>query len=148
MTRKNRRIVLISAAFSVTAVAVALALFALRDTIVFFYTPSDLVAKQVAAGTTLRLGGLVEMGSVVRGAGNKLSFVVTDNAASIRVEYVGIVPDLFREGQGVVAMGSLTEDGVFVASQILAKHDENYMPREVAEALKKSGEWRGEDDGS
>jgi cytochrome c-type biogenesis protein CcmE len=139
MTRKQRRGVLIGVAVSVLMVAVGLVLFALRDTIVFFHTPSDIVEKPVAAGQRFRLGGLVAAGSVKRGEGTKVDFVVTDTLKEMPVTYEGVLPDLFREGQGVVAEGSLTPSGVFVADTVLAKHDETYMPPEVAKALQARG---------
>ena len=142
MTRKRRRLVLIGGALGVLAVAVALMLNALRDSIVFFNSPSDVAEKHIAAGTRIRIGGLVKPGSVARGDNLKISFDVTDGDRDIAVAYQGVLPDLFREGQGVVAEGRLTPDGSFSAATLLAKHDEKYMPPEVAEALKKSGEWR------
>lgn len=142
MTRKQRRLTLIAAAGAVLAVAVGLVLFAFQDTIVFFTTPSELQAKPVEPGTRLRVGGLVEEGSVVRGTGTAVSFTITDTEATVPVVYEGTLPDLFREGQGVVAEGRFDSEGVFVADTVLAKHDENYMPREVADALKKKGVWK------
>ena len=121
-----------------------LVLFALRDNIVFFYTPSELAQKHVAPGTRLRIGGLVKEGSVVKNAGREVSFIVTDRNNEVKVAYNGQLPDLFREGQGVVADGALTAEGAFRADSVLAKHDEKYMPRDVAEALKKQGVWQGE----
>ena len=142
MTRKQRRGVLIGVSLSVLMVAVGLVLYALRDSIVFFHTPSDVAEKSIAAGQRFRLGGLVADGSVKRGDGAKVEFVVTDTLKTVHVTYEGVLPDLFKEGQGVVAEGMLTPAGLFVADSVLAKHDENYMPPEVAEALKESGEWR------
>lgn len=139
MTRKQRRGVLIGVSVTVLMVAVGLVLFALRDSIVFFHTPSDLAEKPVAAGQRFRLGGLVAQGSVKRGEGAKVDFVVTDTLKQVPVEYVGVLPDLFREGQGVVAEGKLTPSGVFIADTVLAKHDETYMPPEVAKALEARG---------
>lgn len=144
MTRKQRRLYAIIGAMSLLGAAASLVLFAVRDTLVFFYTPSELADKQLPAGRNFRIGGLVSEGSVKRQPdGVSVTFTVTDLTASLPVRYRGLLPDLFREGQGVVAEGALGEDGVFTASQVLAKHDENYMPREVAEALKKSGKWKG-----
>ncbi|RMF01584.1 MAG: cytochrome c maturation protein CcmE, partial [Alphaproteobacteria bacterium] len=111
--------------------------------IVFFYSPSDVREKNIATGQRFRLGGLVEQGSVKRGEGTQVRFVITDTANSIPVTYTGVLPDLFREGQGVITEGKLGADGVFVADSVLAKHDENYMPPEVAEALRKQGVWQG-----
>lgn len=139
--RKRRRLLLVAVSLALLGVATALILTAFRDSIVFFYTPSELAAKQIPADQPLRIGGLVENGSVARD-GNTVRFRVTDLTAALPVIYSGILPDLFREGQGVVAEGRLGGDGVFQASQVLAKHDETYMPPEVADALKKSGEWR------
>jgi cytochrome c-type biogenesis protein CcmE len=135
---------LIGSGGAVLAVAVALVLFALKDSIVFFNSPTDVVEKHLAAGTRIRLGGLVKPGSVTRGANFAVHFAVTDGNKEIPVAYSGALPDLFREGQGVVAEGAIDGTGVFAADTILAKHDENYMPREVADALKKQGHWMGE----
>jgi cytochrome c-type biogenesis protein CcmE len=144
MTRKQRRLVLIGAAAAVLAIALGLVLFALRDTIVFFNSPSDVVTKAVKPGTRLRLGGLVSPGSVVRDNDLDMHFQITDGNNSVHVAYHGILPDLFREGQGVVAEGTLEPGGNFRADTVLAKHDENYMPKEVADALKKQGHWKDE----
>jgi cytochrome c-type biogenesis protein CcmE len=143
MTRKQRRATFIGLAVGVLGLAVALVLFALRDTIVFFHTPKDVIEKQVAPGKRIRLGGLVAEGSLKRGEGLTVAFVITDTLKSIPVRYTGILPDLFREGQGVVAEGKLDADGRFIADSILAKHDENYMPPEVAKSLKEQGVWQG-----
>jgi len=142
MTRKRRRLVLIGAALCVLAVAVGLMLNALRDSIVFFNSPSDVAQKHLPAGTRMRIGGLVKPGSVARGDNLKISFDVTDGNRDIAVAYQGVLPDLFREGQGVVAEGALDAAGQFNADTILGKHDETYMPKEVAYALKKSGHWK------
>jgi cytochrome c-type biogenesis protein CcmE len=143
MTRRTRRLTLIGAALGLLGVAVALVLFALRDNIVFFYSPAEIEARHVAPGVRLRIGGLVEQGSFKRDQGRSISFVVTDGKGSLPVTYTGLLPDLFREGQGVVAEGSLDQGGTFRADSVLAKHDERYMPREVADALKKQGVWQG-----
>ncbi|MEE9587747.1 MAG: cytochrome c maturation protein CcmE [Hyphomicrobiaceae bacterium] len=145
MTRKQRRSLLIGLCLAVLGVAVALVLFALEDSIVFFYSPSDVAEKKISPGQRFRLGGLVENGSVIRGASTQIEFAVTDTARTIKVTYEGVLPDLFREGQGVVTEGKLGADGVFVADSVLAKHDENYMPAEVADALKKKGVWQGDE---
>jgi cytochrome c-type biogenesis protein CcmE len=145
MTRKQRRAVLIGTCLAVLGVAVGLVLFALRDSIVFFYTPSEVAEKQLAPGQRFRLGGLVEDGSVKRGEGTTVSFVITDKRSTLPVTFTGMLPDLFREGQGVVAEGMLTSDGLFHADSVLAKHDENYMPPEVAKKLKEQGVWRGDE---
>src|SRR5215813_6329755 len=142
MTRKQRRLILIGASLSVLAVAVALVLGALRDSIVFFNSPTDLAEKRIMPGTRMRIGGLVKPGSIERGDNLQVRFAVTDGKADVTVQYQGIVPDLFREGQGVVAEGKLEAGGAFVADTMLAKHDERYMPREVVDALKKSGRWQ------
>jgi cytochrome c-type biogenesis protein CcmE len=144
MTRKQRRIVLIASGFGVLLVAVLLVLSALKDSIVFFNTPTDVAEKHVAPGARIRLGGLVANGSVTRGDALSVRFEVTDGNRSIPVTYQGILPDLFREGQGVVAEGSLDGSGVFKADNVLAKHDERYMPKDVADALKKQGHWKDE----
>ncbi len=144
MTRKQRRGVLIGSGVAVLAVAAILTLFALRDTIVFFQTPSDVVEKKLPAGQRFRLGGLVQQGTVKRGEGTKIEFAVTDTLKAVPVSYQGVLPDLFREGQGVVAEGTLSPAGVFIADSVLAKHDENYMPPEVASALKAKGVKLGE----
>jgi cytochrome c-type biogenesis protein CcmE len=143
-SRKARgRLMVIAIAAPVLALAVGLSLYAARDAVVFFYAPADVAAKGVPVGRVVRVGGLVEAGSVAR-AGNEVSFRVTDNKAVTRVVYRGDLPDLFREGQGVVAQGRFDQSGVFTAEQVLAKHDERYMPPEVARALKERGEWRPE----
>ncbi|MDH3195901.1 MAG: cytochrome c maturation protein CcmE [Hyphomicrobiales bacterium] len=144
MTRKQRRLTLIGAAGFVLALAVGLVLFALNDQIVFFYSPTDVAAKDIAAGTRIRLGGLVEEGSLEKGGGGAVSFAITDAHNRMNVKFVGILPDLFREGQGVIAEGTLDADGSFKADSVLAKHDETYMPREVADVLKEQGVWQGE----
>jgi len=142
MTRKRRRLVLIGVGVGVLAVAVALMLNAFRDSIVFFNSPSDVAEKHITPGTRIRLGGLVRAGSVERGENLKIRFDVTDGNHEIAVAYQGVLPDLFREGQGVVAEGTLDGAGLFNADMILAKHDETYMPKEVVDALKKSGHWK------
>ncbi len=141
MSRKTRRLTLIGSALCVFGVAVGLVLFALRDSIVFFYGPTEVAEKAPAPGTRLRIGGLVKPGSVEH-SGATVHFAVTDEKRDIGVTYTGLLPDLFREGQGVVAEGTLGANGVLTADSILAKHDERYMPREVADALKKQGRWQ------
>ena len=141
-TRKQRRLTLIAAAGAVLALAAGLVLFAMRDTIVFFYGPTDITEKGVVPGTRMRLGGLVEAGSVQRSDGKRVTFAVTDGKTSIKVGYDGLLPDLFREGQGVVTEGVFEGAGRFRADSVLAKHDETYMPREVADTLKKQGHWQ------
>jgi cytochrome c-type biogenesis protein CcmE len=144
MTRKQRRAVLIGACLGVLALAVGLVLVALRDSIVFFYSPSEVTEKHLSTGQRFRLGGLVEDGSLKRGEGTSVRFVITDKRTTLPVTYTGVLPDLFREGQGVVAEGTLETDGVFHADSVLAKHDEKYMPPEVAKKLKEQGLWRGD----
>jgi cytochrome c-type biogenesis protein CcmE len=148
MTRRQRRLSLIGVAGAVLVVAAGLVLYALSDRIVFFNSPSDIRANAPAPGQRIRLGGLVVEGSVVKGADGGVGFSITDGAASIPVSYRGILPDLFREGQGVVTEGVLEPGGGFAADTVLAKHDENYMPKEVADALKKQGMWRHAEDGA
>lgn len=143
MTRKGRRLVLIGIAGAVLAVAAALVLMALNDKVAFFNAPSQLVQNPPAPETRLRLGGLVEDGSVAR-EGSDVRFAVTDGAHKVVVQFSGLLPDLFREGQGVIAEGRLGRDGVFVADTVLAKHDETYMPKEVSDALKQQGTWKGD----
>ena len=141
MTRKQTRLTIILASLAVLGCAAGLVLYAIRDTIVFFYTPSEIAEKHVGPGTRLRLGGLVETNSLTK-AGSTATFVVTDKIGTIKVSYTGQLPDLFREGQGVVAEGAVSPDGVFVADTVLAKHDENYMPKDVADKLKEKGVWK------
>ncbi|KRE17771.1 hypothetical protein ASE63_00780 [Bosea sp. Root381] len=147
-TRKQRRLVMIGAAGALLCVAAGLVLFALRDTIVFFYGPTEIVEKGIAPGTRMRVGGLVEEGSLVRGPGQRIVFSVTDSRTAIKVSYDGLLPDLFREGQGVVTEGVFQGAGQFQADSVLAKHDETYMPREVADALKKQGHWQPDSTGA
>ena len=141
MTRKQRRATMIISALAVLGVSVGLILYAMSDSIVYFHSPTDVAEKSVKPGQRIRLGGLVADGSVKRGVGTTIRFVVTDMVKELNVEFTGVLPDLFREGQGVVAEGKINTAGVFVADSVLAKHDENYMPPEVADALKKSGKW-------
>jgi cytochrome c-type biogenesis protein CcmE len=144
MTRKRRRLWILLACGLGLGSATALALAAFRDNLVFFLAPSDLASKAPDPGRYFRLGGLVQQGSVERSTDDghpAARFRVTDGGASVEVIYVGILPDLFREGQGVVTLGALQGDGSFRASEVLAKHDESYMPKDVADALKKTGHW-------
>lgn len=144
MTRKQKRLSMIGLIGVVLFGAVLLVTSALRDKIVFFYTPADIVTEAKAeTGQRIRLGGLVKEGSVVRN-GELVSFAVTDTEADIPVTFTGILPDLFREGQGVVTEGTLDESGSLRADTVLAKHDENYIPKEVADALKEKGVWQGD----
>jgi cytochrome c-type biogenesis protein CcmE len=143
MTPKQRRRLAFAVALLVAGGGgAALVVGALKDNVLYFYSPSDVAAKHVSPGVDFRIGGLVEKGSVVRGPKAEVHFMVTDGRARVPVTYDGILPDLFREGQGVVAMGALSSAGVFDASEILAKHDERYMPPEVVDALKRSGRWK------
>jgi cytochrome c-type biogenesis protein CcmE len=139
MTRKQRRGLLIGSGVAILSIAALLVMFAFRESIVFFHTPSDVAEKKITAGQRFRLGGLVADGSVKRAEGTTVQFAVTDTLATVNVTYTGILPDLFREGQGVVTEGKLGPDGLFVADTVLAKHDENYMPPEVAKSLEEKG---------
>jgi cytochrome c-type biogenesis protein CcmE len=141
MTRKQTRLIIILASLAVLGLAAGLVLYAIRDTIVFFYTPSEVVEKKLPSGTRVRLGGLVEKGSISK-SGTATTFLVTDTIDNMLVTYNGQLPDLFREGQGVVAEGVLTSDGMMTADTVLAKHDENYMPKDVADKLKEKGVWK------
>ena len=144
MTRKQRRLTMIGGSLAMLAVAAALVLNAMRDSIVFFSTPSMAAEKQIPPGKRFRLGGLVQAGSLVRGENLAVTFAVADGSKTLNVAYKGILPDLFREGQGVIAEGAIDANGVFKADTVLAKHDETYMPKEVADALKKTGHWQPE----
>jgi len=139
----RRRLMGVAAVAPILILAVGLVLYGLRDSISYFYTPAQARAAHVPAGRAIQLGGLVMKGSLARRPGGEFDFVVADRVTQSKVAYRGELPDLFREGQGIVATGAYDRDGVFVASQVLAKHDEKYMPREVAQALKAQGEWRG-----
>jgi cytochrome c-type biogenesis protein CcmE len=142
MTRKRRRLYLVLGGLATLGVVSALVLSAFSDSLVFFYSPTELHAKN-PGGRLVRIGGLVENGTVKHAAdGRTIDFKVTDGSQDVAVTYVGVLPDLFREGQGVVIEGSLAGDGTFRAAEVLAKHDENYMPKEVVDALKKSGHWQ------
>jgi cytochrome c-type biogenesis protein CcmE len=142
MTRKQRRLTLIATGLGVLGLAAALVLSALQDSIVFFNSPTDVVDKHVTPGTRIRLGGLVVTGSLVRGDNLAVQFSLTDGARTVPVAYRGLLPDLFREGQGVVTEGALDQAGLFRADTVLAKHDETYMPKDVADSLKKQGHWK------
>lgn len=141
MTRKQRRTTVIVSGVTVLVAATLLILSALRDSIVYFHSPSEVVEATFQTDETIRIGGLVATESVKRGEGETVFFAVTDMAATIPVQFTGILPDLFREGQGVVVEGKLEASGTFTAKSVLAKHDENYMPPEVADALKDAGHW-------
>ncbi len=142
LTRKQKRLSIIAVLGIVLALATALILTALRDEIVFFFSPSELLDRSELSGQSVRVGGLVLMDSWVKDGENN-AFAVSDGANEVTVIYVGLLPDLFREGQGVIAEGQLTEDGTFTATTVLAKHDENYVPKEVEQALKEQGNWQG-----
>jgi cytochrome c-type biogenesis protein CcmE len=142
LTRRSRRLALIAVALAVIGFAAGVALYALRDNIVFFYSPTEITERAVQPGARLRVGGLVKPDTLIKSPGQAVVFVVTDGAHDLKVAYQGLLPDLFREGQGVVAEGVLAAPGELRAETILAKHDEKYMPREVVEALKKQGRWQ------
>jgi len=142
--KARRRLMVVATAAPIVAAAAVLTLYALGNSVSFFYSPVQARAAHVPAGRTIELGGLVEKGSVVKQPDGSITFVVADRAATDKVVYRGDLPDLFREGQGVVTKGAFRADGDFEASEVLAKHDERYMPREVTRALKASGEWRGD----
>ena len=140
--RKKRRLYFVLALLIAGAGGAALVVAALKDNVLYFYSPSDVAAKHIHPGTAFRIGGLVAAGSLQHGNGADIAFTVTDGRANVPVKYQGVLPALFREGQGVVAMGALDASGTFDATQILAKHDERYMPPEVVDALKRSGRWK------
>jgi Cytochrome c-type biogenesis protein CcmE len=142
VTRKQKRLTIIGTGMGFLALAAALTFYALGQRTSYFYMPADLLSQPAQAGERIRLGGLVEAGSVVRGDGTRVRFAVTDSENTVEVVYDGILPDLFREGQGVVTEGAFGPDGVFVADTVLAKHDETYMPREVADRLMEEGVWQ------
>jgi len=142
MTRRQRRVAFLAGALGVATVAIVLLVTALGDNVLYFYSPSEAKARNVPVGRTINLGGLVEEGSVERTGGLETRFKVTDREATVAVKYAQELPDLFREGQGVIVTGAFREDGGFDASNVLAKHDENYMPPEVARALKDKGVWK------
>ncbi|MFN3228335.1 MAG: cytochrome c maturation protein CcmE [Asticcacaulis sp.] len=146
--KARRRLYIVAAVAPVLAGAVALSLYAMQDAVVYFYSPAQAAAEKVAVGRTVRLGGLVEAGSVQRITHEQVRFRITDQTKTVTVTYKGDLPDLFREGQGVVTQGQFQADGTFKAKDVLAKHDETYMPREVAEAIKAQGEWRGDGAGA
>jgi len=145
-TRKQRRMMIVGVGFASFALVVGLTLFALEDGINVFYGPTEVVEKAVEPGQKFRLGGLVEEGSVTK-SGATTTFRVTDMKSSVQVAYTGILPDLFREGQGVVTQGMLDEAGLFKADEVLAKHDENYLPAEAVEAMKRAGTWKHTEEG-
>lgn len=140
----RRRLTILLAIAPVLILAVGLTMWGLRGSISLFYTPAQALEAKVAPGRAVQLGGLVEVGSVRRFPDGRVEFSVTDNTASAKISYQGDLPDLFREGQGIVAEGAFDASGLFVAQRVLAKHDEQYMPKEVADAIKEQGEWRGD----
>lgn len=142
MTRKQKRLSVIFGAMGFLALAVGLVFYALGQKTSYFYMPADLQVSSVAPGQRIRLGGLVEKGTVMRGEGTRIAFSVTDQVHSVKIAYDGILPDLFREEQGIVTEGEFDANGMFIADSVLAKHDENYMPREVADGLKETGLWQ------
>lgn len=142
MTRKQKRLSVIAGALAFLGAATALTFYALGQKASYFYMPADLQAATLQPGQRIRLGGLVEKGTIVRGQGTEVGFSVTDSEKSVKVRYNGILPDLFREEQGVITEGSFGADGTFVADSVLAKHDETYMPREIADSLKAKGVWQ------
>jgi len=142
MTRKQKRLSVIAGAALFLGTATALAVFALGQKASYFYMPADLAGASLAPGQRIRLGGLVEKGTIERGEGTQIRFAVTDMESSVKVTFNGILPDLFREEQGVITEGSFGTDGVFAADSVLAKHDETYMPKEVADGLKAKGVWQ------
>lgn len=143
MTRKQKRLTIIGTGMAFIALAAALVMFALSSEITYFHSPTDVIEKAVKPGTRIRLGGLVEDGSINRGQGTKVSFTITDNQEVMVVNYEGLLPDLFREGQGVITEGAFdVMGGPFIADTVLAKHDENYMPKEISDTLKERGVWK------
>jgi cytochrome c-type biogenesis protein CcmE len=143
MTRKQKRLSIILAGLGLLGVAAGLVLYALNDAIVFFYTPSEIAQKHLASGQRIRLGGMVETGSLVKSSDGAVAFSVTDMTDTMKVSFKGLLPDLFKEGQGVVAEGTMGGDGAFKADSVLAKHDEKYMPKEIVDKLKAQGKWKG-----
>lgn len=142
MTRKQKRLSVILGGLAFLSAAAALTFYALGQKTSYFYMPGDLATVSLEAGQRIRLGGLVEKGTIQRGQGATVAFAVTDTDKSVKVTYTGILPDLFREEQGVITEGSFGSDGTFVADSVLAKHDENYMPKEVADSMKAKGIWQ------
>ena len=142
MTRKQKRLTVIGGALAFLGAATALTFVALGQKASYFFMPADLMAATLEPGQRVRLGGLVETGTVVRGQGTQVAFSITDTEKSVKVTFSGLLPDLFREGQGVITEGSLGPDGIFVADSVLAKHDETYMPKEVSDSLKEKGGWQ------
>lgn len=143
MKRRHRTMLLIAIGGTLLLSASLIGAYAMKKTVSFFYSPMDIAQKPPKTGVNIRLGGLVESGSLKHLSNGEINFSITDGQSKVKVIYSGILPNLFREGQGVIAEGSLEKNGQFKAKQILAKHDENYVPKEVADALKKSGQWRG-----
>jgi cytochrome c-type biogenesis protein CcmE len=145
--RKKQRLMVLALALLLVGGATGLVLAALQDKVAFFVTPTQVAERQVGPGKRFRIGGLVAQGSIEREPGGEVRFALTDTAHTVQVVYKGLLPDLFREQQGIVAQGILRSDGTFEAAEVLAKHDENYMPKEVADALKQAGYWQREGEG-
>ncbi len=145
MKPKHQRLLFVVFSMVFLCVGGLFALSAFRENLVFFYSPSELAGKNLSPDTVIRVGGLVKDGSIEHSDGNKVRFVITDGKAEVKVSYTGILPNLFRDGQGCIAKGNMVAGNEFAAKEILAKHDEKYMPKEVVDALKKSGEWHGEE---
>lgn len=144
MKPKHQRLIFVVVSMVFLCVGGMFTFNAFRENLIFFYSPSDLVDINQSSEKTIRIGGIVKAGSIDQGEGDNIKFIVTDGNVDIKVSYKGILPNLFREGQGCVAEGNLVAANEFVAKKILAKHDENYMPKEVVDALKRSGKWRGD----
>ncbi|MDX2113594.1 MAG: cytochrome c maturation protein CcmE [Alphaproteobacteria bacterium] len=147
MKAKHQRLIFVVASVVLLCAAVLLSLRAFSENLVFFYSPADLPGKTISANQKIRIGGLIDHGSIIRHGGDRISFTVSDGKASLQVDYQGLLPNLFREGQGAIAEGYLRSPNLFAAERILTKHDENYMPREVADSLKKTGHWKPEGGG-
>ena len=145
MSLRFQRLLIILISLILITAAIILILYNAKENISYFYTPSELNNSLITSNQNLRLGGFVEKNSLIKISSSSFEFFITDNSKSIKVKYSGILPDLFREGQGVICEGKLDVNGIFIAERILAKHDENYMPPEVADALKKTGNWKGEE---
>ena len=144
MKPKHQRLLFVVISMVFLCVGTLLTMSAFRSNLVFFYSPSDLANQTLAEEKTIRIGGLIKEGSIEHRGSDTVNFIITDGSADIKVSYKGILPNLFREGQGCIAEGNMSSDGSFIAGKILAKHDEKYMPREVVDALKRSGKWRGD----
>jgi len=144
MKPKHQRLIFVLASMIFLCVGGLFVLSSFRENLVFFYSPSDLAIKNLDISKTIRVGGLVKAGSLEHSDGDKIRFIISDGASDLRVSYSGLLPNLFREGQGCIAEGKINANGEFIAEKILAKHDEKYMPKEVVDALKRSGNWHGD----